>query len=97
MAWAILIVSVLRCRWGAAVCWNSGVLFSVLGFLFYGFGGRDARLCEPKVRNCRCPASALKCFEPGPLGDALGKFSLVLASVNVFLLTVVGVMCAPLC
>ena len=32
----------------------------------------------------RCPASALKCFEPGPLGDASGSFSLVVASVDVF-------------
>ncbi len=40
-------------------------------------------------------ASALKYIEPGPLGDASGKFSLVLAYVNVVLLTVFGVMCAP--
>ena len=31
----------------------------------------------------RCPASALKCIEPGPLGDASGSFSLVVASVTV--------------
>jgi hypothetical protein len=71
-------------------------LFSVKGFLS-GLGGRDARPCVPRVRSGRFPASALKSFEPGPLGDASGKFSLVLASVNVIFVTFVGVMCAPLC
>ena len=76
MTWAILIVSVLQFKCGEVVCWNSEVLFSVLGVFLSGFGGRGARPCEPKVRNGRCPASALKCFEPGPLGDALGSFPL---------------------
>ena len=97
MTGAYLIVSVLQCWCGGVICWDSGVLFSVLGFLLSGFGGRDARTCEPRVRNGRCPTSALKCLEPGPLGDTSGKFSLVLASVNVVLQTVVGVVCAPLC
>ena len=62
-----------------------------------GFGGRDARPYAPRLRNGRWPASALKCFEPGPLGDASGKFSLVLAYVNIVLLSVSGVMCTPSC
>jgi hypothetical protein len=94
---AILIVNVLQCMCGGVVCWDYGVLFSILGFLLSGFDGRDARPCEPRVSNGRCPASALKCFEPGPLGDASGFFPLMLASVNVDLMTVVGDMYAPLC
>ena len=90
-------VSRLQCMCRRVVFRNFVVLFSVRGFLLSGFGGWDARPCEPRVRNGRCPASALKCFELGPLGDALGKFFLVLASVNVVFVTVVGVMCAPLC
>ena len=70
-------------------------LFEV-SFLF-GLGGRDARPYVPRVRNGRCPASALECFGPGPLGDASGKFSLVLAFVTVIFVTIAGVMCAPLC
>ena len=93
----VLIISLLQCKCGGVVCWDYGVLFSVLGFLLSGFGGRDARPCEPRVRNDRCPASALKCFEPDPLCDASGKFFLVMASVNVVFVTVAGVMCAPLC
>ena len=73
----------------------SVVLFSVEGFCISGSGERDARPYVPGVRNSRCPASALMCIEPGPLGDASGKFSLVLASVNVVFTMVVGVMCAP--
>jgi hypothetical protein len=73
-----------------------GVFCLGYGILCLGLGGRDARSCVPGVRSSRCPASALICFESGPLGDASGNFSLVLASVNVVLLTVVGVMCAPL-
>ncbi len=95
MAGVISIVNVLQSRCGDIVSWNSSVFFSVLGFWLSGFGGRDASPCEPRARNGRCPASALKCIEPGPLGDASGKFSLVFASVNVVLLTVFGVMCAP--
>ena len=54
--------------------------------MFSGFGERDARPCVTRVRIVvfvRCPASALKCVGPGPLGDASGSFSLVVASVNV--------------
>ncbi len=43
----------------------------------------DARLCVARVRNGRCPASALKYFVPGPLGDASGSVSLVVAYVSV--------------
>ncbi len=97
MAGAILVVSGLQCMCRGIVVWNSGVFVSVWGLLLSGLGCRYARLCKPRVRNGRCPASALKCFEPGSLGDASGKFSLVLASVSVVLLTDVGVMCAPSC
>ncbi len=54
--------------------------------MFSDFGERDARPCVTRVRFVlfeRCPASALKCVVPGPLGDASGSFSLVMASVNV--------------
>ncbi len=95
MAGAILVVSGLQCMCRGVVVWNSGVFVSVWGFLLSGLGGRDARPCEPRVLFSRCPASALICFEPGSLGDASGNFPLVLASVNVVLLTDVGVMCAP--
>ena len=97
MAGAILVVSGLQCMCRGVVVWNFGVFVSVWGLLLSGFGGRDARPCEPRVRNGRCPASALKCFEQGPLDDASGKFSLVLTSVSVVLLAVVGVMCVPSC
>ena len=70
-------------------------LFEV-SFLF-GLGGRDARPYVPRVRNGRCPASAPKCFGPGPLGDASVEMSLVLVYVNVIFVTIVGVMCAPFC
>ena len=75
----------------------SEVLFSFEGLFVSGSGGRDARPCGPMVRNDLCPASALICIEPGPLGDASGKFSHVLASVNVVFKIIVGVMCAPSC
>ena len=64
---------------------------------FSGLGGRDAMLCVPRVRNGRCPASALKCFEPGPLGDASKNFPLVLASVNAIFVTLASVTREPLC
>ncbi len=54
--------------------------------MFSGFGERDARPCVTRVRFVmfeRCPASALKCVVPSPLGDASGSFSLVMAYVNV--------------
>ena len=65
----------------------SGVVFSGEVCWLSGFGERDARPCVTRVRFMfilRCPASALRCVGPGPLGDASGKFSLVLASVNVY-------------
>ncbi len=68
-----------------------------LRVFFSGSGGRDARPCVLRVRNGRCPASALKCFEPGPSGDASGKFSLVLAYVNAIFVAFAGLMCAPSC
>ena len=80
------------------VCFcDSEVLFSVKGLFLFGSGGRDARPCVPRMRNGRCPASALKCFEPGPKGDASGKFFLVMASVNFIFMTFAGIMCAPSC
>ena len=86
----------LQCLLGFDFCFSE-VLFSVEGFFVSGSGGRDARPCVPRVRNGRCPASALICIEPGPLGDASGKFSLVLASVNAVVKAIAGVMCAPSC
>ena len=74
--------------------------FFLVEFFFFFLGGRVARPCVARVHsNCleRRPASALICIEPGPLGDASGIFSLVLAFVNVVLLTVFGVVCAPSC
>ncbi len=59
--------------------------------------GRVARPCEPRVRNGRCPASALKCFETGPLGDTSVSVSLVLASVNVSYVVVSSYMWRTLC
>ncbi len=58
----------------------------LVGFAFFRKGAWDSCPCIPRVRSVfieRCPASALKCIGPGPLGDALGSFSLVVASVNV--------------
>ena len=49
-------------------------------------GGRAFRPCGTRVRSIiseRCPASALTCAGPGPLGDASGSFSLLVASINV--------------
>ncbi len=60
-----------------------------------GDGDGVAKPYVPRVRNDRCPASALKCFKPGPLGDVSGNFSLVLAFVNV-VVVIASVMCAPL-
>ena len=82
MAGAILVVSGLQYMCRGFVVWNFGVFVSVWGFLLSGLGGRDARPSEPRLRFSRRPASALICFELGPLGDASGHFSLVLASVN---------------
>ena len=84
------------CLMDVSFCYSE-VLFSVEGFFWSCSGGRDAMPCVPRVRNGRCPASALKFFEPGSLGDASGNFSLVLAYGNLIFMTVVGVMCAPLC
>ena len=58
------------------------------GCLIFRLGERVAWPCGTRVRVMffmRCPASALKCVGPGPLGDASGSLSLVLASVNVYL------------
>ncbi len=68
--------------------------------MFSGLGGQDARPCVTRVRSVileRCPASALKCFEPGPLGDASGSFSFVLASVNVIFVVVSSCMWLTVC
>ena len=96
MAGAILVVSALQCRCRRVSFCNSDALFFVWVFLS-GLGDRDVRPCVPRMHNGRCLASALKCFGPDPLGDASGKFSLVLAYVNAIFFTIVGVMCAPLC
>ena len=63
-----------------------GALFIGWGCFISSWGERDARPCSTRVRSVwfeRCPASALICVGPGPLGDASGSFSLVLASVDV--------------
>ena len=97
MARASLGVRASQCR-GRTISFSIfDVLFFVWGFLFSGLGGRAARPCVPRLLYGRCPASALKRFGPGPLGDASGNFSLVLASMNVIFVTIDGVMCAPLC
>ncbi len=54
--------------------------------LFSRQGAWDSAPFIPRVRSVfieRCPASALKCVGPGPLCDASGSLSLVVASVNV--------------
>ncbi len=59
--------------------------FSGRGCWVSGFGELVARPCVTRVRLLfftRCPASALRCVGPGPLGDASGSLSLALASVN---------------
>ena len=96
MVGASFTVRALQCYLRGAGFSDSEVLSPVEGFLSSS-GGRDARPCVPRVRNGRCPASALKCFETGPLGDASGKFSLVLASVNAIFMAIASVMCAPSC
>ena len=71
---------------GIVSCWLYKFSFSGESCLVSGLGERDARPCVTKVRRVffgRCPASALRCIEPGPLGDASGSFSLVVASVTV--------------
>ncbi len=50
----------------------------------FGLGNGTQDPVEQMVFFMRCPASALKCVGPGPLGDASGSLSLVLASVNVY-------------
>jgi hypothetical protein len=71
---------------GVVSFWLFEVLLSGESCIFSGFGERVARPCVTRVRLMfleRCPASALRCVGPGPLGDASGSLSLVLASVNV--------------
>ena len=73
---------------GIVRCWLLRFLFFGESCLVSGLGERDARPCIARVRRMlfgRCPASALKCIEPGPLGDASGSFSLVVASVAVII------------
>ncbi len=68
------------------MCCLSEVVFYGEGCLFSGFGERDARPCVTRVRSVmfeRCPASALRCVVPGPLGDASGSFCLAMAFVSV--------------
>ena len=86
----------MQCLFGCSFLFSE-VLFSFGGLFVSGSGGRDARPCGPRVRNVRCPASALTCIEPGPLGDASGKLSPVLASVNAVVKAFAGVLCAPSC
>ena len=57
----------------------------------------DARPCVERVRFSRCPASALICIGPGPLGDAPGNFPLVVAFVDVSFVSVAGFVWMPLC
>ncbi len=70
-----------------SVCLVVKVLFIPdLGVFISSVGGRVFRPCRTRVRfiiSERCPASALKCVGPGPLGDASGRFSLVVAYVDV--------------
>ena len=92
MTGASFIVRAMRFCLRYVSFFDSSVLFLVWGALFSCFGGRDARPYIPRVRDDRCPASALKCCSPGPLGDASGSFSLVLVSVCGSFVSVVGVM-----
>ena len=92
VAGASLFIRALRCRIRDVCFCGFDVLFFVWGFLFSDFGGRDAMPYIPRVRDDRCPASALKCCRLGPLGDASGSFSLVLASVCGSFVSVVGFM-----
>ena len=75
-------------------------LFSGWGFFISSWGERDARPCRTRVRSMwfkRCPASALICVGPGPLGDASGSFSLAVAFVDVGLVDVMSCVCFTLC
>ncbi len=81
-------------------CFKSEVLLFSWGVLFSSLIKRDARPCVTRVRSVcfeRCPASALQCVGPGPLGDASGSFSLVVASVNVIFVAVVSCVRLTLC
>ena len=71
---------------GVVSFWLLGDLYSDEVCIFSSLVERDARPCITRVRSVcfeSCPASALKCVGPGPLGDASGSFSLVVASVDV--------------
>ena len=39
----------------------------------------------------------MRYVEPGPLGDASGSFSLVVASANVYLVSIAGILWLSLC
>ena len=97
MARASLVVIILQGR-GRKVGFCRFAVFVLFGVcLFSGLGCRDDRHCVPRVRFSRCPASALKCIGMGPLGDASGNLSLVVASVNIGCVTIAGAMWMPLC
>ena len=75
-------------------------LFLGWGFCISSWGERDARPCRTRVRSVwfeRCPASALICVGPGPLGDASGSFSLVVASMDVNSVAIVSFVRFTLC
>ncbi len=97
MARASLVVRILISRGRKVGVCRYVVVFFVWALLFSCLGGRDARPCVPRVRFSHCPASALICIGPGPLGDASGNFSLVVAFVNVSFVTATGVIWMPLC
>ncbi len=81
-------------------CFKYEVLLFGWGALFSSLGERDARPCVTRMRSVcfeRCPASALKRVGPGPLGDASGSISLVVASVNVVSVDVVRCVRLTLC
>ncbi len=77
------------------------LLFFLVGVFFSSRGGRvghvDARPCVTRVHIVRFPASALRCVVPGPLGDASGSVSAVVASVHVCVIFVVLFMRLSLC
>ena len=81
----------------SSVCCIVFVFFPSRGLRFLGLNGRDARLYIQRVSLLRCQVSALRCSGLGPLVDALGRSSRVLAYVNVESVTVCGVVCLSRC